>query len=291
MKRVLVLLACAMVLAGVGLIASLFATGEISAQSCACSGTTGRIAKFSGPNAIADSVMIEANGRIGIGTPNPQEKLDVIGGAFFRGASTGASFGVNQAGTGPVARFLKSGMDVLTIANSGLVGVGTTSPSERLHVAGNVQISGTGNGIIFPDGTTQTTAALTSSNDWFIGGNLADLLAGGGKLNAYPPEQYEYGFRYVSSNTIEEAICTRWNFGLRFYNKYPNFVDSDDPSGGMAWGGTMWYINTAAADDDAATPTHWRHGFWKMDFNDAAKGIRIFHTNGFNELNVYCRKR
>jgi hypothetical protein len=43
------------------------------------------------------------------------------------------------------------------------LGIGTTTPSEKLEVAGNIKISGTGNGIKFPDGTIQTTAASDGS--------------------------------------------------------------------------------------------------------------------------------
>ncbi len=41
----------------------------------------------------------------------------------------------------------------------GNVGIGNTSPTEKLEVTGNVKISGTGNALKFPDGTSQTTAA------------------------------------------------------------------------------------------------------------------------------------
>ena len=54
--------------------------------------------------------------------------------------------------------WLLTGSDMYSGA-SGNVGIGTTSPSEKLEVAGDVKISGTGNGLIFPDGTKQTTAA------------------------------------------------------------------------------------------------------------------------------------
>ncbi|QDK37059.1 hypothetical protein [Bdellovibrio sp. NC01] len=49
----------------------------------------------------------------------------------------------------------------LMVASGGKVGIGTNSPVEKLEVAGNIKISGTGNGLIFPDGTKMTTATAS----------------------------------------------------------------------------------------------------------------------------------
>jgi hypothetical protein len=56
-----------------------------------------------------------------------------------------------------------SGADALYASAAGKVGLGTTSPAEKLEVAGNVLISGSGNGIIFPDGTRQTTSSTAAA--------------------------------------------------------------------------------------------------------------------------------
>jgi len=53
---------------------------------------------------------------------------------------------------------LVAGTNQLVLAG-GNVGIGTGAPSQKLEVDGNVKISGGGNGLLFPDGSTQTTAA------------------------------------------------------------------------------------------------------------------------------------
>ncbi|HEY0006761.1 MAG TPA: tail fiber domain-containing protein [Pyrinomonadaceae bacterium] len=68
-----------------------------------------------------------------------------------------------SAGEGAI-KFL-TGADQLrmTIDFAGRIGIGTAAPTQRLEVAGNIKLSGAGNGIIFADGTTMTTASGSGS--------------------------------------------------------------------------------------------------------------------------------
>ncbi len=87
--------------------------------------------------------------------------------------------------------------DTMYTGVSGNVGIGTTSPSEKLEVGGNVKISGSGNGVIFPDDTKQTTAVQ--------GGGVPSEYCILGETEIAPPG-YTYTGRYVVAP--ESAVDT-----------------------------------------------------------------------------------
>ena len=81
--------------------------------------------------------ILNSNGRVGIGLATPTEMLDVNGDILSEqvSASTG---NFNSRGTNNLS-LLTNGTSRLTILNSnGFVGIGTATPSELLHVNGNV---------------------------------------------------------------------------------------------------------------------------------------------------------
>ena len=122
----------------------------------------------------AEAMRIDSSGQLGIGTSSPSVKLEVAGaakltngnlsvvpstatqaavtictntgGSFFAGLdnSTGSTFGVgnysavlyNGANT-PLVMFT-NGAERMRIDSSGNVGIGTTSPSNKLHVSNTV---------------------------------------------------------------------------------------------------------------------------------------------------------
>lgn len=114
-------------------------------------------------------------GYVGIGTPGPLAPLHLGSGvpggqAFIQLENSNGSWGrvarwTNrlQIRSSNAIGFAAGGTDMsghLWITDSGNVGIGTTDPGEKLEVAGNIEVSGTGNGVKFPDGTVQTTAYL-----------------------------------------------------------------------------------------------------------------------------------
>ena len=167
------------------------AVGTITGQ-----GTTGKIAKFTGANAIGNSVLTESTGRIGLGTSSPQQSLHVLGAqSRLRLQSTGgasltsteyltnnrlwqAGVGGSTAAGGVASKFFVFDQNAnqyrLVIDTAGNFGIGTTAPTSRLTVNGMIQILGPAtNGIKFADGSIQTKAIAGTINGTGTANRLA----------------------------------------------------------------------------------------------------------------------
>jgi len=92
-------------------------------------------------------------------TATPSAKLDLFVSANG-GTPTSTGFSISGAGGVTVP---PNGLTVgpqFTLANNN-VGIGTTNPGQRLDIfGGNIRINGSGNGIIFPDGTFLKSAPV-----------------------------------------------------------------------------------------------------------------------------------
>lgn len=150
-------------------------------------GTTNRVTKWTdgATGVMGDSAITEVNGKVGIGTNTPAHVFSVRQNGGTAGVHNFGELFVDRddrtrsasmiLGTGGTLKWIfgmpyqSDGFQVYDLIanvprffvdpNNGNIGLGTTTPSQRLDVVGNIKISGAGNGIIFADGSTMTSAS------------------------------------------------------------------------------------------------------------------------------------
>jgi len=133
-----------------------------SNMALAPNGTPNFVAKFDGSgNPTANSIMFDDGTNVGIGTPSPAHQVHILGPSgqqlFVENTANGqfAEIGFlgRTAGGDPLVGFtgvnetrgmfmFYQGDTRLAIDSSGNVGIGTTSPAVKLHVAGAVRATG-----------------------------------------------------------------------------------------------------------------------------------------------------
>jgi hypothetical protein len=166
-------------------------------------------ATASGAN--TERMRIDSSGNVGIGTSSPDAKLSVNGVASF-GDGTAllpsiANFGdLNTGMWFPAAdtiAFSEGGAEAMRIDSSGRVGIGTSTPSEKLVV----ERSGAGNVVRFTDGTYGVDVAVTSTGGSLQTGNINQTLDFKVYGNGY------MGF-YTSGTSERMRILSGGNVGI-----------------------------------------------------------------------------
>ena len=169
-------------------------------------------------NSNGTSVMyVRSDGNVGIGTTSPISALTLAGSGnlnpspntgsqlnypgeslTFVDTYNGANFELGgirivqptgyYADRGNMVFTIGTGsfgtLDAVTIQSpTGNVGIGTTSPTATLDVAGNMKLSGSGASLAFADGTIQSTAW----NGTLCGGDYAESVDVSGDRTKYEP--------------------------------------------------------------------------------------------------------
>jgi hypothetical protein len=151
---------------------------------------------------VVPRFVLTQAGKIGIGTTTPTFNLDVVGGMQAQSASfpqinfkqTGGAgslaqewrYQINPDGSYRIYDMTAGAVSRFVLTQAGNVGIGTTSPGQQLEVAGNVKLSGTGNGVIFPDGTMRTSA--TSINGTLSVSGSVQITAPGNGITVRSPD-------------------------------------------------------------------------------------------------------
>jgi hypothetical protein len=195
-----------------------FWTGIMWNPFVVSAGTSGQTLRNDGGNWIAGSALYNDGTNIGIGLINPSHKLTVAGPAQTLRLIGPGNFGSGSQlnfGDGDYVYLSEDADDKLLIhmngraaITGGNVGIGTMEPGQQLTVAGIIQT--TSGGIMFPDGTTQTTA--TAANVHSIGesygGGIVFYVFDGGQhgLIAAISDQSSAIHWYNEVNTTTNAV-------------------------------------------------------------------------------------
>ena len=238
----------------------------------ATAGTGGYLALFTNTTDLGNSALFQNGNTVSIGGTTSLGAITLIGNApgtdtagmalYNAGGGSGASVSLDMYNTSfnggiPQAKMkaLDDGnysdnltfllknpgaatnplVERMRITSVGNVGIGTTTPGGKLEVAGNVKISGAGNGITFPDGTSITTGLPSITANTTYGHNALASNTGGDANTA------------VGASTLFATTLGNFNTAYGYTALYSNTIGSYN----TATGGSALFYNTTGNGNTA----------------------------------------
>lgn len=254
-------------------------------------------------NGNGDLVWIGTTGNVGIGTSSPSEKLSVNG-TFSSNAIWTTSSSITLWGpystayggltwdTGQATVYATSGNKLylasngaspdMTIDTNGNVGIGTTSPSVKLHLLGttetSVRVSDSGGAYMeLYQQSTDSYILATNSLRFYSGGSERVTLSSGGNVGigtSSPGEKIDVngGGRFLSSVTTYAGSGSYYGRISTEYN-YPYIETFIDSIAGVSWDGRLVFRTNSNAG--AAVTAMVIDPFGKIGMGTSTPGAKL----------------
>jgi hypothetical protein len=213
-------------------------------------GNTNYVTKWTGASTLGNSTIFDNGTNVGIGTASPLNKLHINDNSGirissptnsnFRGIVFGANatdlteyafikyipstgemrYWANPSGFGGFTSFYSNAIESMRITSTGNVGIGTTSPSEKLEVNGNakatsfIKSGGTSSQFLKADGSVDSNAYITGLS-WDNLTGKPTTVAGFGIVNAVSNVSGVTG-AWTGTQAAYDAITTKSSTTIYF---------------------------------------------------------------------------